>query len=365
MTLGLLLSLAVAAAPAKAHALEVMQEQCLLHAADPTNPWALAHGITANGASFLAADGRRAADVIVQDFVQRVDVPDAGAPSGGAWGFLKYAADGTPIEPHTNLLTRTLVFAGLPQGTTWKTKAGPVTLAQLQASARAGFRHVPQSEEYWKDVGWTLDLLGRALKPGKATFTPSDGQVVDFDQVMDDALAYHLKATAELQAGMEQGLPMVPKNKKGIYAHSCGGLHLTQAIFAWARHPQVKKRWGARLDTMISVLFYRLESERAQYDAALQAAPQYQLQVLTQMVKFYGHFLETTARLRKETGWKPTEGQAQAVRKAKALLDAAVRQLEAVDAFRTMDRIKIDHRQVWLDLIGDGCHAANGLKGWP
>jgi hypothetical protein len=182
---------------------------------------------------------------------------------------------------------------------------------------------------------------------------------------MDDALAYHEQATAELKAGMEKGLPSVPKNKQGIYSHSCGGLHLTQALIAWARFPEVRKKWGKRFDDLIAVLFYRLESERAQYDQALQQMPQYRLQVLTQMVKFYGHFLETTARLRNEAGWKPTDAQAQAVRKAKALLDAAARWLEEDKAFARMDQLKQSNHQVYLDLIGDSCHAAHGLQGWP
>jgi hypothetical protein len=365
MPLGLFLTVALAAAPAKPWAQQVLEEQCLMHAADPKNPWALAHGITGLGKKFAAADGRLASQVMVNDFLLKASAPDGGAPPGGPYGFLKFGPDGTPIEPHTNLLTKTLVLAGLPPSTTFKTKVGTVTLQQLVDSAKAGFRHVPQSEDYWRDVGWTLDLIGAGLKPGKgARFKVSDGTEIDFDQVMDDALAWHERASAPLKEGLEKGLPSVPKNKQGLYSHNCGGLHLTQAIIAWARHPEVQKRWGARFDSLVAVLFYRLESERAQYDAALQQMPQYRLQVLTQMVKFYGHFLETTARL-KDTGWKPSEAQGNAVRKAKALLDAATRWLEEDKAFSRMDQLKQTNRQVWLDLIGDSCHAAHGLQGWP
>lgn len=365
MPLGVFLLVGLSAAP-KPYAQAALEEQCVLHAADPKNPWALAHGVTAFGKAFAAADGRLATQVMVNDFLLKAAAPDGGAPAGSPYGFLKYAPDGTPIEPHPNLIAKTLVLAGLLPSTKFQTRAaGTVTLQALVDSARAGFRHVPQSDDYWREVAWTLDLLGAGLKPGKgARFLVSDGSEVNFDQVMDDALAWHQAAAAPLQEGLEKGLPMVPKNKQGLYAHSCGGLHLTQAIIAWARHPEVKKRWGAKLDTLVAVLFYRLESERAQYDAALQQAPQYRLQVLTQMVKFYGHFLETTDRL-KQTGWKPTPAQGQAVRKAKALLDAATRWLEEDKAFARMDGLKKTHHQVWLDLIGDSCHAAHGLQGWP
>jgi hypothetical protein len=365
MPFGVFLLAALAAAP-KPWAQGVLEEQCLMHAADPKNPWALAHGITGLGKKFAAADGRLASQVMVNDFLLKAPpAPDGGVPAGNAYAFLKYGPDRTPIEPHPNLITKTLLLAGLPPSTPFETRVGKVTLQTLIDSARLGFRHVPQSEDYWKEVAWTLDLLGAGLKPGKpARFTVSDGTLVDFDAVMDDALARHQQATLGLEEGMKKGLPLVGKNKQGVYSHSCGGLHLTQAIIAWARHPAAKKRWGAKFESLIAVLFYRLESERAQYDAALQQAPQYRLQVLTQMVKFYGHFLETTARL-KQTGWKPTEPQAQAVRKAKALLDAATRWLEEDKAFTRMDQLKKTHHQVWLDLIGDSCHAAHGLQGWP
>lgn len=364
MPLGLFLFAALAASP-RPHAQVVLGEQCLMHAADPKNPWALAHGVTAFGKKFAADDGRLATQVMVEDFLLPNRAPDGGVGPGSPFGFLRYAPDGTPIEPHTNLIAKTLVLAGVPPRTSFATRAGKVTLQALVDGARLGFRHVPQSEEYWKDAAWTLEALGAGLKPGKAArFLVSDGTEIDFDQVMDDALAYHEQATAPLAAGLERGLPSVPKNKQGIYAHSCGGLHLTQAIVAWARHGEVRSRWGKRLDRLVAVLFYRLDSERVQYDAALQQAPQYKLLVLTQMVKFYGHFLETTARLKAEAGWKPQEPQANAVRKAKALLDAATRGLEEERAFLRMNQLKTTQHQVWLDLIGDSCHAVHGLQGW-
>jgi hypothetical protein len=224
---------------------------------------------------------------------------------------------------------------------------------------------VPEKEEYWRDVGWTLDLLSHSLKPGKtAKFKNSEGKEVDFNDVMEDALAYLEMSQADLKAGMEKGLPQVDKRKQGLYAHSCGGLHLVQAVLSWARFPEVKKAWAKRVELQVAILVYRLESERRQYDAALEQAPQYRLQILTQMLKFYGHFLETTARLKDENGWKPTALQKQGIEKAKALLDATLRQLDADKTFSKMGEIKKSSPQIYLDLIGDSCHAAHGWEGW-
>jgi hypothetical protein len=366
MPTGFLLAALVLASPVKGRAWghQVLRDQCLQFASDPKNPWALAHGICAFGTAYPASDGRKASDVIAHDFLLRNSGFDAGPTSGSPFGFQRYLPDGTPVEPHTNLLVKTLVLAGDKPGTQYPTAWGKVTLAELIDSVKLGFRHVPQSDEYWLDAGWTLDLLSHVLKPAAAKLKTADGKELDFNQVMDDALAYLERSQVELKAGMEKGLPQVDKRKQGIYAHSCGGLHLLQAVFGWARFPEVRKAWGARLQTQIAILDYRLESERRQYDAALEQAPQYRLQILTQMVKFYGHFLETTGRLKDETGWKPTPQQRQSVEKAKAFLDHALRELDADKTFSKMAELKKSAPQIYLDLIGDSCHAAHGWDSW-
>ncbi|MBE2251315.1 MAG: hypothetical protein IAE78_17370 [Myxococcus sp.] len=356
------LSLLLTQTATKAPAHQKLLDQCLVQAADPKNPWALAHGITAFGANYLAADGRKATEVITRDFLQRNLLPDGGVGPGNSYGFLRYGADKTPIEPHSNLVTKTFVQAKLPLATALPTAWGSVTLLQLVDSVKKGFRHVPSNDEYWRDAAWTIDLLSATGKPG-TTINTELGPIL-LDTVMNDALTALEKSQAELAEGLAKGLPEVPKRKQGIYAHACGGIHFMQAVFGWARFPEVKKKWGPRLDAQIAVLFYRLESERRQYDAALQQAPQFKLQILTQEVKFYGHFLETVGRLKNETGFKPTREQQLSINKAKALLDAAVQGLDAMKAFSTMKTIKQSNPQVYLDLIGDSCHAANGWNQW-
>ena len=364
----LLLALTLSATPmppARPHAAEVLRDQCLLWAAEPRNPWALAHGMCALGPNFLAADGRRAADLMVHDFLVKNPAADAGSAQGSPFGFVRYAPDGTPVEPHANLITKTLVLSGLPLSTRfatgWKQQ---LSLQQLVDGMKQGFRHVPQSEAYWRDVAWTLDALSATSRPG-ALVTAADGKPVALDVVMDDALAYLEHANADLEDGLKRGLPQVDKRKQGIYGHPCGGLHLVQAVLSWARFPAVRKRWGDRPARQLAILFYRLESERRQYEAALQSAPQFQLQILVQQLKFYGHFLETTARARADLGWVPDEQQGNGVRKAKALLDATVRALEATHAWDQMKSLETTQRQVYLDLIGDACHGAHGMEGWP
>ncbi len=366
----LLMSLWLTAAPpAKPHAEQVLRAQCLVWAADPKNPWALAHGAKTFGASFLASDGRTAAEVIIHDFLLRNQLPDGGVGPGAPVGFRRYDVDGTPIEPHSNLNTKALlVDARVPANQRFKTSWGEVTLAQLAEATKLGFRHSPQVPQYWGDVGWTLSIFAATQKPG-ATWKTSEGTVISVDQVFDDALAELEKETADLKAGLEQHLPEVAKRKQGVYAHSCGGLHFVQGVLAWAKHPAVRKKWGKRIDAQVAIHFYRLDSERRQYDAAYQQAlagmPQFKLPILVQMVKFYGHWLETAGHFRDDFGWKPSAAQKQDINRAKAYLDVAVRALEEAKAFESMPQLKKTQPQVYLDLIGDSCHAAHGLEAFP
>ncbi len=182
---------------------------------------------------------------------------------------------------------------------------------------------------------------------------------------MDDALTQLEADDADLQAGLVKGARSVEKRKQGIYAHPCGGLHFVQAVLSWARHPLVRKKWGERVDRQVAILFYRVSSEAPQYERALAQMPQYELQLLTQQVKFYGHFLETTARLKTDLGFVPNDGQLVVINTAKAYLDAATRKLTELKAFETMPELKVNKPQVYLDLIGDSCHASHGLDGWP
>lgn len=351
-----LIATAANAAPKRAPGHESLRTQCMLHAADPKNPWSLAHGIVGMGPGFTAADGRNASQVIVSDFLEKG--PD------GTFAFRRYGDDKTPIDPHTNLLVKNMVQVGIKDSTRFKTKVGEVTLGQLVEDVKQGFAHVPQSEAYWKDAGWTLDVLAHRLTPKNAKFKNAAGKTIDFNEVMEDALAYLELANKDIAEGMDKKLPEVPKRKQGVYAHSCGALHLVQGVFHWARHPEVKKKWGKRLDRQMDVLFYRLGSEQRQYEAALNQAPQYKLQLLTQMLKFYGHFLETTGRARKDMGFVPTVAQKRDIEKAKALLDWSTGELIEMGAYEKLDQIKASQPQVYLDLVGDACHAVNGLELW-
>ena len=351
-----LLVLLVAHPPAPPSAGEVLSTQCRAGAADPRNPWALAHGMALEGRAFKASSGRPAADVIVSDFLHR-----EGEGPHADLRFEPFAANGTPVEPHPFLLLKTLLLSGYAPSHSFRASWGPVTVGALQEDLKRDFR---LGAALSPQGAWTLDALSHTL-PAQGSFTNGVGDTFRVDEVMDEALALLEREQAELAAGLKAGLPRVPKRKQGIYAHPCGGLHLFQAVATHARHPAVRAAWAGRLEAQLDVLFYRLGSESRQYDDALSAAPPaLRLPVLVQMLKFYGHLLETLGRYREDTGWRPTPAQAQQVQQALGLLDGAVRRLEAAGAWRDLAALKAAQYQLYLDLIGDTCHAARGWHYW-
>ena len=188
------------------------------------------------------------------------------------------------------------------------------------------------------------------------------GRTVRFDPVMDEALAALEHADAELAAGMKAGLPEVPKQKQGIYDAPVRRPPLLPGRGELGAPPGRAQGLGERLDTQVDVLVYRLGSEARQYEAALAEAPPYRLPLLSQSLKFYGHFLETLGRYRRENGWSPTARQQQAVTRAHQLLEATVRRLGEAGAFQGMETIAKQQPQLYLDLVGDACHAAHGLE---
>jgi hypothetical protein len=353
MPVALALALLAAAPPTSPE--PVLRTHCAAHAASPSNPWALAHGITAFGASFRASDGRPAAEVIVGDFARA----DASAPT-----FPPAAKDGTPVEPHPGLLVKTLVLAGLPKGRAFSTAWGKVTLAELIRRAERGFRLPPPGNEVaWAELAWTLDVLSATHVPGSG-FRDAEGRTVAVDRVMDEAFAALERAQADLGRAMDAGVPRVDKRRQGLYAHPCGGLHFFQAVASWARHPAVRARWGKRLARQIDLLFYRFDSESAQYAETVRAQPGYRLAVRAQELKFHGHLLETLARLRRDGLLSPTRRQSEAIARSRALLAEAVAELEEMGAFRATDRLRQAQPQLALDLVGDACHALHGATAW-
>jgi hypothetical protein len=303
----------------------------------------------------MANDGRMAVDVLVSDFVEKT--VDEGA---ARWGFPPEKA-GTPIEPHRNHQLMTLLRAGVALDRTFSSRNGRLTLRDLVESARRRLAFAP-GDAFYRTEAWTLDALAAITPESTPRFAAAGGKELDLSVILDGAVGYLSEQHRFLDDARRRGEPKVEKRKQFIWGHPCGGFHLFQASFSWMDQEGFRKRHASSLALQIDVLLFRLEAETQVYDDALRRAPDYALQLETQRLKFYGHFLETVGRLQKLKAWGKTPARRAAVGRARDQLASAVRGLRTLRAMERMPELRTTLPQVYLDLIGDSCHAVTGLR---
>lgn len=332
-------------------------------AGDPTNPWALAHGLLALGPEFKAADGRSAIQVIAS-FAEHSTSADGRSD--------RYAfpaqRSGKPVEPHSYLLVKTFLEIELSPSASLRTADGTtIDVRRLLTDMRASIG-VPQDEHQWHDAAWWLSAL--ALDPATdAAMLTTLTQVALAKLEADDAV---LASATDTPQPFSPNAPMgqAKRNKSHIYGHPCGGLHFFQAVLRCAdRVVELHASHGAdvlaRVQRQVQLLVARYQAERALYAEMLRARPEATLLVSGQQLKFFGHLLETLALADRVL---PSQDnalkQTVTLTRQQAASDVltVIAQLQAVSAYARLNELSVQQPQLYLDLIGDGCHAIHGLR---
>ena len=324
-------------------------------ASDPKNPWALAHGLVAFGKDLRTNDGRSAVEVIASFAEKRT------ARGRTVYRF-PTKRDGIPVEPHRNLLLKTLLEVGVDPARELKASDGePITLQQL-ADDLVETTAVPDAGAGWHHAAWTLGALqahsGSAARRAHAALLTASLERLEADHrpVLDSE-----RDRPERAFDPDQPMRRAKEGKTAIYGHSCGGLHFVQAVLEGVAEDATAER-KRRAAAQVDALIYRYRSERLLYDSMLKKTPQHGLVLRVQKLKFFGHLLETLATAR-----KLGIGDDRAVRKtageAAGDLLATLRDLDRGGVFQRLDTIRREQSQTYLDLIGDGCHAIRGLRG--
>ncbi|MGF1511367.1 MAG: hypothetical protein ACFB9M_17890 [Myxococcota bacterium] len=314
-------------------------------------PWALAHGLLAFGPELRASDGRLAADVIVADHLRKIDEPNG-------WAFPTRTKRGTPVEPHENLILKTLLDSGLSMDHRFEVDGQTVVLAELIRSAEQSFSE-PPSAHAWARQAWTLDVFVMAQARANRDGSSESGSVA-LRQLSRRASEALLRLQAFLEGPASAGRPQdVEKRRQDIFAHTCGGLHFIQAV---ARAAALKGNEDLRptLRGQLELLLFRFDAERAIYRRARASHPDYRLPIKVQELKFYGHLLETLG-LAAEWGLIGPEDLAETrVRQVAADLVDTLVDLETV--YARQKQLRKQAPQTYYDLIGDGCHAIRGMR---
>jgi len=269
--------------------------------------------------------------------------------------------DGQPVEPHPYLLLKTFLEIGVEPTLALKAADGSAfDVARLLADLRASVQ-VPQTDAQWHDAPWWLTALelDAAHDPGQLPRlrTAAMARLEADDAVFERPTPTPFAASAPMGAAK--------RNKTLIYGHPCGGLHFVQAVLRGAADGGTSDL-VARAGKQLRLLLVRYRAERALYADTLRTHPEASLLVSGQQLKFFGHLLETLALADRLGLLRHDPALAQSVHAAQPQLVAdllsVLGQLERDHAYARLDTLSAQQHQLFLDLIGDGCHALHGLR---
>jgi hypothetical protein len=335
-------------------AIAVMKERVKVGAADPENPWAMAHGLLAFGPEMKASDGRLAIDVMVDDYAE--SHPNADKE---LLRFPEKTRQGLPVEPHRHLMVKSLLEALVPSARKFTLKSGAVvTMAKLADDMEASIEE-PSDDEEWHNFPWSLSML-LSQRPPKNDEVKALHGALRLSVLVDKTLLYLEAQQGFIGELMDQHRPdALQKQKQLIYSHTCGGLHLIQAAVKGALYTK-DPRQLKRAERQLEILLFRWQAERKIYEKALNGSPEYRILLLTQELKFYGHALETFALARR---WGAFRNDPDTRDKMALLAGDLIRIIDSLDVdYEHLDDIRRAREQTYFDLIGDGCHAVRGLR---
>ncbi|MBJ94671.1 MAG: hypothetical protein CMP23_09405 [Rickettsiales bacterium] len=349
----------------RSKALEVLDRVVDREASKVGNAWALAHGILVRGPDFKASDGRRAVDVLVDDYL-------LAEPLAGAKGLQPYfpkLKGQVRVEPHTDLILKTFVEVGMPLDEPLTSRAGSPTLERLLRSSR--MRFVSGSEGSFfadvDDVAWSAQAWCQAVYKGAApSWRTAAGMTLKVDDVAREQLELIEREYHFIQRARAAG-ETVEKRRQHIFAHACGGAHLLQGTIACAAvEMPVVDSLESRIKQLIDAYLWRIPLEVSLVDRAVQSAPRLIPILLNQDIKFLGHGLELLAKAELAGLWTPDAEQLVALQGMEDRLLNHVLQLNGIkvyDAEKMTSLSKREHGfQLYLDLVGDACHARLGLQ---
>ena len=342
-------------------ALTSLEEAVRKPASDARHPWALAHGLIAFGRDFKADDGRSAVDVIASFAIEK----EVGKHK--LWLFPARQGESL-VEPHRHLLVKSLLETAVPlQRRVKVSKGSEVTVARLVDDARRAAQ-LPATDRDWHHAAWLLSALIESDQlPGKHAPAPTEELTrAALDQLEKDQKVV-VDYAGSLDDAFKPGSPLrtAKEKKTGIYGHSCGGMHLVQAVLSSSQRlgeATAKKRVRRQL----GVLLFRYQAERATLKRLLAQHPSQGLLLRGQQLKFFGHIVETLTLARELGSYDPKSEGGQkldaAMKSAAKDVAKVTHELTQGGVYQRLDSIKRQREQTYLDLVGDACHAIRGLR---
>jgi hypothetical protein len=316
------------------------------HASAPEDPWMVAHGIRAMGRRFALRNGRSAVDFLLEDVL--VTLPANGK---GVLGFPP------AVEVHPNSFLKTLLEAGVPPDHAFVHQGVRRTLADVVEGARALFR--PQAVlEQANVLPWSLIALTRTTPPTRPEWRNAWGEAVNLDAAVEAALGLLERASAPLAGAMREGRPLA--GKAPVHGFTCGGTHLIYSVLSAVQQGYGGADRRSRARAQVDILLWRLGTEPALIERFYErerGVPGLAWFVLDAKLKLLGHAEECLTLAARRGAVKLAPEQAARRRAATAALGRLLEELEGRDLLE----VRALDRDLYVQLVGDVCHARHGL----
>jgi hypothetical protein len=327
-------------------------------ATDPGDPWAIAHGMLARGAGLRLQNGQDAVDWLFAEYAEEFQVGERTLVR-----FPQSRGD-IRIEPHTDLILKALTEGGVDPDREVMVQGKPHPVSDLYRGSLLTTWLVPEknhsSFDSPNDVPWAMQALAAWSEP-PLQWTAVDGTPGDLQDITLFGLAVLMKETRFLAEAKAAGASF-ERQGQGLFNYTCGGAHLLQGVSYAAARGFGNERTGAALQEQIGLHFYRMPRELEIYDDAMKRMPEHRVRLLVQRLKFVGHFLETTHRWVATGQLSPDKTQLAAMEGAARQLVLVVQALDEQKVYDSLDQLKAQDEQLYLDVVGDSSHALRGLE---
>lgn len=346
------------ATPDVEKALAVLGAVVDTYAADPDNPWAVAHGLLARGSGFTLTNGRAAVPYLFERYAFEQEL------AGRSLVGFPRELDGVRVEPHTDLVLKNLSESDLGPDFVVNVGGHEHTLGDLwQHSLLTTFLKKSDGSSSYdspNDMPWGLSGLA-AWGPPDLAWTSWDGTAMDMDDMARLLVHVLTSESGFMLEAMVNGQDF-QKRGQGIFKYTCGGAHLLQG----AAHVVARGYGGPQeLDKIKAqgrLLYYRLPRELAIYQEAMKTHPNRRLVLMVQQLKFVGHWLESAHKLAIAELYAPDSAEQLLLAQAVGVAVDTTRELKALGAFDNLEQLRVKNEQLYLDVVGDSSHAIRGLE---
>lgn len=327
-----------------------------VHAVDPLNPWAIGHGLLANGKELRLENGEDGVDWLFATYAERFKVNDE-------WVVRFPNKKGKiRIEPHADLLLKALTDSGVDPKRRVQVQGHDHQVGDLFRGSLSEAWFAPKTNSFSysssNDMPWSLQGLA-SWADKDLVWTSTNGQTSTMHSLADFGMATLVENTRFLAAAKKQNTDF-QKRGQGIFKFTCGGAHLIQGVAHATARGFGNRSNREQIQEQLHLLMYRFPRELSQIDAAAKLHPTHKLKLRVQRLKLTGHTLETLHRVAAYRWIGPADKEA--TEQVAAEVVKSVVLLDELKAFDSLEQTKKNDEQLFLDIVGDAAHALRGLK---